>query len=391
MSTLPNEIRDYLISFTLSCRSAAYFKVTLAGTVLESGGDLQQYAIPLVKTGMPVWNYLFFIDSFFPLGDTPEQLSCVKFKGNVNANVHLFSQDGVGWILLLDASGDEAWRSRLQQKGNEFSLLRQQYTKLIKSVLQQQDVSGHQSSNQSGHQNSNQAPSQAPIPAATEPTMAQATATIGTSSATIHPKTPLSSIPLARTQQSQSSLLLVKICELAHPNPRRSPASTLTLLNAYLSIIAQIVGDEGGMIHHVFGETAVALFGLLPSNKSQAQQAADAAHRMIRKFQDFEQEGTSFQAAGLNIGAAITTGTLTSGMVQSHGYRSLATLGDNVQHTLNLREWIRPGIILIDSDTFRSLGHYQDQFSPSLMISKHDPLAGQQLYAQDLCYATVHP
>ena len=154
--------------------------------------------------------------------------------------------------------------------------------------------------------------------------------------------------------------------------------SAFRRLNASLSIIAQISGQEGGVIHHVFGEMVVVLFGLMPACQSPAQQAVNAAQRIISKCREFEAADSPEK-----IGVAVATDQGLADTIQSQGYRGFHALGNNVERALMLSSWIRAGVILIDQETFENL-EKKEVFGPSLLVSKHEHLNGQTLYARDV-------
>lgn len=312
LSAVPTAVSDYLVAIALQNRSPAYLQVTLAGRVISAGGELMAYGLTGVEAGESVGDRLFFLEGFFPLASASEVLPSVHIDGGRIVDIHLIAGDTEGWIVLLDTTADAQRQQQLQQKGNDLSLLRQQYAKLINRELNQPpDAIAQQ------------------LPAATR----------------------------------EVSVLLVKICNLTEYSDRTPPATTLETLNAYLSIVTQIMIEEGGVINHILGETVVALFGLFPAHPPCAQQAVQAAKRLIQN-----QAATSIVAARsaqFDIGAGVTTGNAAVGLAHSQSYQTLNAVGTPVQQTSQLIDLIYPNTVLIDLATFAALSADKNEFQAS--------------------------
>lgn len=306
---VPAAVSDYLVAITIQNRSLAYLRITLTGYVISAGGELATYGLATVGAGEYAGDRLFFLEGFFPLAEASEILPSVHTEQGRIIDIHLIAEDTEGWVVLLDTTADARRQQRLQQKGNDLSLLRQQYARLISRELGQQ------------------------------------------------PSAIARQLP---TATREISVLLVKICSLTDYSDRTSPATTLKTLNAYLSIITQIMIEEGGVINHILGETVVVLFGLFPSHQSCAQQAVYAAKRLIRKNQT--SAPASKNIAQLDIGVGVTTGSAAAGLVHSHSYQALNAIGSHIQQTLQMIDLIHPSTVLIDLTTFTALDTDKSEF-----------------------------
>ncbi len=328
MLTLPITVAQHLGAATTEQRSPALLKVTPDGKLISWDGDLQQYGLAQLQPLEPIVNQLFFLDGIFPLQQTRDALPCLQTSDGLAIDVHLFRDVEHSWVLLLDASGQTEQTTRLQQKGNDLSLLRHQYSKLLHRFLQQSLTEDH----------------------------------------TRDLLSPRSSSRESQAQEQDICVLLIKICE-AHPPAARSsstaaPEATevLQTFNACLSIITQIVVDEGGVLNHIFGETAVALFGLLPSQQKAAEQAVYAAKRMIQKFQNVTQTMGPLHRPQLGLGTGITTGTAASAIVRTQHYSALNAVGNTVHRAMQLTDILQANQILIDEATLAQLERGQQSF-----------------------------
>ena len=103
----------------------AYFQVSRdGGRLISWGGNVSTYGISDLHIGKPIDEQLHFMDGLLPLDQSPLYLSCVKTEFGISADIHVFPGDECDWILLMDASQEEARNTLLQQKTNELSLLR---------------------------------------------------------------------------------------------------------------------------------------------------------------------------------------------------------------------------------------------------------------------------
>ena len=310
-------IADYLVEIATRDRAFAYFHITPDGCLLDWGGEVSRYRLQNLQAGDAIENHLLFLAGLIPMDTASEVLPSIHMGTGLIADVHLLSGLQDSWVLLLDATAATEKQQRLQQKGNDLSLLRHQYNKLLNQCLVPQQ------------------------PPATETT----------------PEPPISS------KQKDISILLVRICDLTRYSQQTTPATTLKILNAYLSLITQIIVEEGGIINHILGETAVALFGLLPGLQPAPQQAVQAARRIAEQFQN---AGSSLQTARANatlgVGSGITTGHATAGIVRNQGQSSLNAIGTHVYHANQLATLLTPGSLLIDGPTFQALADLQPAF-----------------------------
>jgi signal transduction histidine kinase len=122
MRGLPLPVLDYLQTFILETRSPAYLQVDFQGRLRGWGGVLRTYGIAGLRRGSPVTSHIDFLQGLLPLDDSPLCLPCVETTAGVFADIHLFAGERGAWVLLLDATVEEAQRRLLQQKVHEFRL-----------------------------------------------------------------------------------------------------------------------------------------------------------------------------------------------------------------------------------------------------------------------------
>lgn len=327
LPAIPPNIAKYLVEIALQDRAAAYLQVTAEGHLTSSGGDLKRYDLQAIAPGDCVCDTFYYLEGFFPLEFT-EVMQHVQLDCGPVVDVHIIAieSEGSGWILVLDTTAEAERAQRLQQKGNDLSLLRQQYAKLLNqkiSSLQKEEVVDK---------------------------LMDRTAEV----------------------QQTISVLIIKFCgphaeQLSVGNP-----STLKAVNASLSFITQVIVEEGGLINHVLGGTAAAFFGLLPSKETAPQQAVFAAKRVIKRLMEkppnyalapFTAEEVAAEgeevalrmAKRLGVGASITSGRAVAGIMHGQGSHRLNAVGDPIQKAAQMGQYIQPRTITIDRTTFEAI------------------------------------
>ncbi|MEM9483329.1 MAG: adenylate/guanylate cyclase domain-containing protein [Cyanobacteria bacterium P01_F01_bin.116] len=313
-------IVDYLVAIATQ-DSFAYLHITPNGQLLDWGGELARYSLQNLKSGDPIENHLGFLTGFLPMAAPSEVLPKIHIETDLIVDVHLIKGTQESWVLLMDTTATLKQQQQLQQKGNDLSLLRHQYNKLLNQCLAAQS-----------------------------------------------PKISASTIS---NNQKDISVLLVKICDLTQYSQHTTPNIILKTLNTYISLITQIIVEEGGVINHILGETAVALFGLLPGHRASPQQAVHAARRIIRRFHNNDM--LPIDSTSLGVGVVITTGHATAGVVHNQGHSRFNAIGNHVYHVSQLAIALRPGALFIDSTTFESLPDSENAFESIALPTQAQP------------------
>lgn len=332
-TNVPRAVADYLVAIALQDHAPAYLQVTAEGHLVRSGGSLQKYGLQSVEAGEYVGETFYYLEGFFPLAQT-EIMRHLQLEQGPIVDIHIIATgtvaespdpEGAGWILILDTSAEAERVQRLQQKGNDLSLLRQQYAKLLEQSL---------------------------TPAQTENSVAE---------------------QVEVTEQTVS-VLIVKFCGPQFDQLGVDRPAVLKAINASLSFITQVIVEESGLINHILGGTAAAFFGLLPTQQSAPRQAVYAAKRILKRlvtetpsYARYPLPTSELNVVGqtqIGIGASITTGEAAAGILHSQGCHRLNAVGDPIQNAAHMGDYIQPGTITIDSATFEALLQYQHEFQP---------------------------
>lgn len=121
MLDLPLPIIEYIKDHVLIVRSPAYLLVK-NGVLAHKGGNLTAYGIS-VEIGEQIAKLLFLV-GLLPLDEAHPIifLPWITTENGMTADVHIFTDVGGDWILLLDTTLAASNRRLIQQKANELSL-----------------------------------------------------------------------------------------------------------------------------------------------------------------------------------------------------------------------------------------------------------------------------
>jgi len=345
-ANLPPAIAHYLISLSTHQRDLAYLNISPTGTILSSGGALTHYGLEAASVGESIEQHLLFLSGFFPHPPKNEAMPYVQTEKGKVIDVHFTAYSGEQWILLLNASAQLKQQQHFQQITNDLALLRQRLTKQI---------------NQSQHRLQEIVTSET---GANETEAANA-------------ETPQNkTVERSRTTR-KVSVLTIKV--------NQSPFD-LTKLNDYFADIVQLILEESGLIHHIFGSTAVALFGLVPTaqssttqssttqssttqsstTQSSATQAARVAKQLLRRFSSPLSSHIATAAADsphYKIGMSIATGDTAVGSIGHSTLKALNVQGTAVSDSFIMHSRISPHSIVVDAPTLQACNTELDAFS----------------------------
>lgn len=323
MQDIPPPVLDYIRNSIVTERSLAYLLVAKDGRLLRWGGKLSAYGINNIQQGEYVSDRLIFLAGLLPLDDAPVFLPCTDVESveqECYADVHIFAGNEGDWVVLLDASLERKQHHLMQQKGNELSLLRSEQAKVLDRYFGKEEEY-------------------------------------------------LAPVLLSLDEGGEwrdVTILMVKICGFTAYSQGNLPTKIFRTLNLYLSTIIQPILDEAGMIDKIKGNTAMSLFGVLPSSGYAPVQALKAAFMMLESVQELNQRLQPAQT--LQIAVGIASGSVALGLIGNKFNKTLCTIGDRVDLLLQLASQVSPREILIDETTFERIQDLQKHFSAKTLV-----------------------
>ncbi len=115
-----------------------------------------------------------------------------------------------------------------------------------------------------------------------------------------------------------------------------SPTEAIRLVNYYLSPVADIIQNYGGLLDKYLGDGCFAFFGVGTygekslSEKTAALNAARAAWRIHQEMEKLRAEAEANNVPLLTLSMGIHTGPLTAGLVGPIGRKQFTVIGDSV-------------------------------------------------------------
>lgn len=317
MSELPSTVTDYLCKHTSKIYSPAYLLVQ-DGILSNWGGKLSFYGFINLQRGENIGEQVLFLSGILPLDGSNLFLPCIQMENGIFADVHIFSENQVNWVLLLDATLEENQRRLLQQKGNDLSLLQQKQAKLLHYHFKKQI------------------------------------------SENLVEK--MVSLPV-RGERREVTILSAHIGELVNYSEINSPEVVCRTLNVYLSAMLPPIIAEAGLVDKILTDGVIACFGVLPSTNSPATHAIRAALQMIKAIQELASRQESSNEPVLKISIGIATGLVILGIVGSKDWRTFVATGYYVNLAEQLKNQTRAWQVLIDENTFNKLENPSNHFS----------------------------
>lgn len=325
MLQLPDPVLAYIHTLTIENRSPAYLLVENDGRLSSWGGELSAYGVTNLQTGKYLGEQVFFLEGLLPLDSSPLFLPCIETTKGLVADVHLFLEDEVYWVLLLDATLEENQRSIIQQKSNDLSLLRKKQSRLLSKHLGKEV-------------NTN---------------LAQEMLTIQVTG-----------------ERKNVTVLVVDIRGFINYSESHPPDVVFKTLNLYLLSMIQPILDEAGMVDKIMGDAIMALFGLLPSTCSSQVQAVKAAIRIIEALQELGKVRKLENLLAFEVGIGIASGSVALGITDSKISKTFTAIGYHVNLATYLEQQAAPSEIIIDENTFDKIADLQTYFSPTSFLIK---------------------
>src|ERR1700733_472767 len=131
MLDIPDRISEWLLLLVKSQRSIAHLLINNELVLTKAGGELEYYGLADLKPQRSASEQLPFLEGLLPLAETPFLLESVGMPGGSVADVHLFADEDMTWIVLLDVTAEHDHARKIQQKAYDMTLLSQREARLI--------------------------------------------------------------------------------------------------------------------------------------------------------------------------------------------------------------------------------------------------------------------
>ena len=153
----------------------------------------------------------------------------------------------------------------------------------------------------------------------------------------------------AKGQQLAVSILVAKLSLLANHN---DPAQFFALNSLHLRAFTEPIVQQAGWVVSMFGNSLIAIFGILHSSENYALQALRAAESMLNTLNTINQNSS---ATTLHLGIGLTSGTVLAGFVESGRRKVFTAIGEEVDLAQLLARQAHSQEIFLDRNTFEQL------------------------------------
>jgi len=131
MQEFPAKVAESLLRLVDAQRFLAHFVVDEAQTLGGAGGQLAHYGLGDLLIGSSATEQLPFLEGMLPLVETPFMIRSLEMPSGRVADVHLFADGAVVWVVLLDMTAEHDEAQLVQQKAYDMTLLSEREAKLI--------------------------------------------------------------------------------------------------------------------------------------------------------------------------------------------------------------------------------------------------------------------
>jgi class 3 adenylate cyclase len=310
-------ICDYLCHKALADRRPAYMRLDPEGIVLAAGGDLTNYRVESLPTGVPISVVFDFMEGLLPLEDDACHLACLQPQAGACIDAHIIPESPGYWLLLLDTSAEERRLQEMQQKAHELALLRE---------TQARRLSGKAD---------------------------------GTTDAALlaPPFEPAG-------ERKDIVVIAVGLRWVDATDPAAAPAAYLEQLDLLRRRLAAHFQAQAGVLYRQSGDFLMVLYGLIPSPTAKEEQALNA---LLPILHDTRCQGSGKHlTCGTNLRPALgmASGPAIVGLDDAPGAARLQVVGTPLQVAVELQRQAAPGQVLLDRATFENADGLQNRFRP---------------------------
>ena len=125
----PPMVVDKILQVTLRSNRFAYLAIDHEGLLTIQGGECQALGLPEWKLGESILDDALFLSGLLPMQSEHEIIESLQICAGHIVDLHLFQDQALIWIILLDRTANLEWEASARQAANELSLLRQEIAK----------------------------------------------------------------------------------------------------------------------------------------------------------------------------------------------------------------------------------------------------------------------
>jgi adenylate cyclase len=136
----------------------------------------------------------------------------------------------------------------------------------------------------------------------------------------------------------------------------REPVDVLAVLNNYLGTMSELIQEHGGTVDDFFGDGILAFFGAPVAHEDHTHRALHCAVAMQLAVTGVNQRNRSQGLPEIEMGIGIATGKVIVGSMGSERRAKYGAIGLPVNLASRIESFTLGGEVLIDEETYASLG-----------------------------------
>jgi len=164
----------------------------------------------------------------------------------------------------------------------------------------------------------------------------------------------------AKGERRVISTLFTDIRGFTPFNERHDAQVVIETLNDYMVCMLDPILNQAGMIDKITGDGAMAVFGVLDSNKTCTDDAFSAAKNILKSVHELNQRRQQQGLEELGVGIGIATGEAVLGMLGTHHRRCFTAIGPHVNRAARLESNAPMSQILLDEESYQAIHQPND-------------------------------
>ncbi|NET42505.1 response regulator [Okeania sp. SIO2B3] len=157
-------------------------------------------------------------------------------------------------------------------------------------------------------------------------------------------------------ERKKITILTSDIRGFTSTSERLPPEEVVTIINFYLSSMADIITSFHGTIDEFMGDGILVLFGAPTTRENDPERAVACALAMQLAMESVNQQIQAWGLAPLEMGIGINTGEVVVGNIGSEKRTKYGVVGNQVNLTYRIESYSTGGEILISETTLQEVG-----------------------------------
>jgi adenylate cyclase len=158
-----------------------------------------------------------------------------------------------------------------------------------------------------------------------------------------------------RGERRRVSILTADLRGFSHLTETLAPTEVVILLNTYLSVMSEVIEEEGGVVDDFAGDGILALFGAPIARGDEEERAVTCAIRMQQALERVNARNAERGLPDVAMGIGIASGEVIVGNIGSDRRSEYTAIGSAVNLSARIESYSSGGEIWIAEETLREI------------------------------------